>query len=51
MNFRIITKNHEADPEIGFHKIDFKAVWPRNGHAASMGVNAPAHTSARLFTA
>ena len=21
------------------HKIDFKAVWPRNGHAASMRVN------------
>ena len=21
-----------------FHKIDFKAVWPRDGHAASVGV-------------
>ena len=21
-----------------FHKIDFKAVWPRNDHAASVGV-------------
>ena len=21
------------------HRIDFKAVWPRNGHAASVGVN------------
>ena len=21
------------------HEIDFKAVWPRNGHAASVGVN------------
>ena len=21
-----------------YHKIDFKAVWPRNGHAASVGV-------------
>ena len=23
------------------HKIDFKAVWPRNGNAASLGVNLP----------
>ena len=23
----------------GFSKIDFKAVWPRDGHAASVGVN------------
>ena len=38
MNFRIITKNHAADLEIGPHKVDFKAVSPRNGHAASVGV-------------
>ena len=39
MNSRIITKNHETDPEIRVsHKIDFKAVWPRNGHADSVGV-------------
>ena len=39
MNSRIITKNHETYPEIRVsHKIDFKAVWPRNGHAASLGV-------------
>ena len=43
MNVRIITKNHEADPEIGFLEKsiieNFKAEWPRNGHAASVGVN------------
>ena len=40
MNLRIITKNHAADPEKRFsHKIDFEALWPRNGHAASVGVN------------
>ena len=39
MNSMIITKNHETDPEIRVsHKIDFKAVWPRNGHADSVGV-------------
>ena len=39
MNLRIITKNHAADPEIGFlKKIDYKAVWPRNGYADSVGV-------------
>ena len=38
MNLRIITENNNADPEIGFlTKTDFKAVWPRNGHAASVG--------------
>ena len=41
MNLRIITKSHAGDPEKGVsQKIDFKAVWPRNGHAASLGVNA-----------
>ena len=39
MNFRIIMKNHAADPEKGLLKIDFKAVWPQKGHAASVGVN------------
>ena len=35
-------KNHEADLEVGFFiKTDFKAVFPRNGHAASVGVNKP----------
>ena len=39
MTLMIITKNHEADPEIGFsHKIGFKTVWPRNGLSASVGV-------------
>ena len=38
MNLRITTKDHTADPEIGFLKIDFKAVWPRIGHADSVGV-------------
>ena len=40
MNLRIITKNHAADPEITVsHKIDFKAVWPRNvAHADSVVV-------------
>ena len=39
MNSKIITNNHAADPEKGFsHKIDFKAVWLPNGHAASLGV-------------
>ena len=38
MNSRIITV-HETDPEIRVsHKIDFKAVWPHNGHADSVGV-------------
>ena len=31
-------KNHAADPEKGFRKLDFKAVWPCNGHAVSVGV-------------
>ena len=40
MNLRIITKNHAAEPEIGFyHKIGFEAKWLRNGHADSVGVN------------
>ena len=34
----IKTKKHEADPNRVSHKIDFKAVWPRNGHADSMRV-------------
>ena len=42
MNLRIMMKNHEADLELGFFiKTDFKAVFPRNGHAASVGVNKP----------
>ena len=31
-----------------YHKIDFKAVWPRNGHAASVGVNI-SHNQSRLL--
>ena len=40
INLRIITKYRAVDPEIRFlTKIDFRAVWLRNGHAASVGVN------------
>ena len=42
MNSRIIMKNHAADPAMVAHEIDFKALWPRNGHAASVGVNSTA---------
>ena len=43
MNLRIITKNRAAKlaglSRNGVsHKIDFKAVWPRSGHADSVGV-------------
>ena len=39
MNLRIITKNHAADPEIGFPtKSSSKPYRPRNGHAASVEV-------------
>ena len=39
MNFSLLTKNPAADPEIGpSHKIDFKALWPRNGPTASVSV-------------
>ena len=39
MNFRIMTKNDAADPEIGFPiKNDFRAVWPRNSLAESVAV-------------
>ena len=44
MNLRMITKNHAADPEIGFlAKIDFKVQWLWNSHADSMGVEKQAH--------
>ena len=33
MNFRIITKNHAADPEIGFHT---KSISKPNGRATAM---------------
>ena len=36
MNLRIITKNHGADPDIGFFT---KTNSKPNGHAASVGVN------------
>ena len=39
MNLRIITKNHESDPELRSRLIQFKALWLRNGHAASVGGN------------
>ena len=32
----VVTKNHAADPEIGCHNFDFKAVLPRNGQADSV---------------
>ena len=35
INLRKITKKGRRVS----HKIDYKAVWPRNGHAASVGVN------------
>ena len=36
MNFRIISKNHAANPEIESLKINFIAVWPHSGHADSV---------------
>ena len=48
MNLRIIRKDHAADPGIAFFtKIDLKAVLPRNGHAASVGVS---YTLEELFS-
>ena len=40
MNFFFgVKENHAADPEIYIsNKIDFKAVWPRNSHADSVGL-------------
>ena len=38
MNLWIVMNNYATDREIGSHKIDFKAVWQRNGHSDSVGV-------------
>ena len=38
MNLSKITKTHATDPEKGSRKIDFKALWPRKGHTASVEV-------------
>ena len=40
MNLSVITKIHAAHLEIEFLTIDFLAIWPLNGHVASVGVNA-----------
>lgn len=39
MNFRIMKKNQPADQvKRASHEIDFEALWPRSGHAGSVGV-------------
>ena len=39
MNIKDTYENNASDPEIGFpHKIDFRALWPRNGNTGSVGV-------------